>query len=163
MKIKTAIIGLIFLFLIWIAPAFIFIRLNEVLRLPRFEFLPLKIIGLILFISVLCMDVYLFLLFKIYGKGTPVPLEPSKKLVMEGPYKRTINPMYLGHLAVYLSFFMYFGHISLLFLFVIAFLLLHALVTKWEEPGLKARLGRKYIEYTNRVPLRFENEMHHLR
>src|SRR3990172_11403107 len=138
MKIKTAIISLIFLLLIWIAPAFIFIRLNEVFGLPRFEVRPLKITGLIVVISVLCMDIYIFLLFKIYSKGTPVPVEPSKKLVIVGPYKWTRNPMYLGHLAVYLSFFMYFGHISLLFLFVIAFMLLHTLVTKWEEPGLKA-------------------------
>lgn len=40
--------------------------------------------GLLLILLALCMDIYLFVLFKIFGKGTPVPIEPTKKLIAVG-------------------------------------------------------------------------------
>jgi len=49
--------------------------------------------------------------FAIRGKGTPLPLDPPKKLVVEGPYRVVRNPMYwgvgsviLGEAAVFHSF-----------------------------------------------------------
>jgi protein-S-isoprenylcysteine O-methyltransferase Ste14 len=34
--------------------------------------------------------------FALRGKGTPLPLDPPKKLVIEGPYQVVRNPMYWG-------------------------------------------------------------------
>lgn len=60
--------------------------------------------------------------------------------------------MYLGHLAIYLGLFLYFGHLTLLLLFILAAITLHTLVIHWEEPDLKRRLGKEYIEYLQKAP-----------
>ncbi|PYT52963.1 MAG: isoprenylcysteine carboxylmethyltransferase family protein, partial [Acidobacteria bacterium] len=48
--------------------------------------------------------------FALRGKGTPLPIDPPKKLVVEGPYGLVRNPMYwsvasvmLGEAAVFHS------------------------------------------------------------
>ena len=43
-------------------------------------------------------------------------------------------------------------HIGLASLFLLAALGLHVLVTQWEEPGLKRRLGKAYEDYLAKVP-----------
>ena len=130
----------------------LFMRLNEYLGWPIFDFDGLRMVGLLLIAGAAVTDTYLFGLFRVFGKGTPVPIEPSKKLIAVGPYTRTRNPMYLGHLAVYLGVFLYFGHLALLLLVLLAVVGLQLLVTKWEEPGLKKRLGRDYLDYVKKVP-----------
>ncbi len=152
MKIRTVIVGLILLFLIWVLLPLSFIKLNNALGLPVYDFRPLKLIGLLLIGIAVSTDIYLFYLFKVYGKGTPVPVEPSKKVIETGLYKYTRNPMYLGHLTIYLGLFLYFGYLTLLILFLLAAAALHILVSKWEEPDLKKRLGKEYTDYLQKVP-----------
>src|SRR5258705_10593060 len=41
--------------------------------------------------------------FALRGKGTPAPIDPPKKLVMEGPYRIVRNPMYWSVLFVMLG------------------------------------------------------------
>lgn len=152
MRIKTAVVGLLFIFLIWILLPWIFIKLNGILGLPVNDFGQFKITGMLLILAAVCMDLYLFYLFRFYGKGTPVPVEPSKKVIYTGLYKNSRNPMYLGHLTIYLGLFLYFGHLTLIVLLFLAGGGLYILVTRWEEPDLKKRLGKKYLEYIERVP-----------
>lgn len=119
MKLKTALVGLLLLTLLWIVLPSLFIKFNSILNLPAVNFLKIKYLGLLLVAAAICMDIYLFYLFKFYGKGTPVPVEPTQKVIKAGIYNRTRNPMYLGHLVVYLGLFLYFGHFALLLLFLI--------------------------------------------
>ncbi|OGV91646.1 hypothetical protein A2783_00310 [Microgenomates group bacterium RIFCSPHIGHO2_01_FULL_45_11] len=153
MKVKTALVGLWLMFLVWVFLPYTFIRLNQFFGLPVF-ILPLlvKITGLLLIGLALFVDVYLLVLFKIFGKGTPVPVEPAKRLIAVGLYTKTRNPMYLGHLAIYLGLFLYLGHWALFWLFLVLAGGLHLLVIKWEEPGLKKRLGKEYFDYLKKVP-----------
>lgn len=152
MRVKTVLTGLLFLLVLWVLLPYGFMRLNGYLGWPVFDWAQLKIVGLILMIAAVATDVYLLALFKMFGKGTPVPIEPTKKLIVTGPYNKTRNPMYLGHLAIYLGLFLYFGHLTLAALFLIAAVGLNLLVIKWEEPDLKRRLGKDYGEYTRTVP-----------
>jgi protein-S-isoprenylcysteine O-methyltransferase Ste14 len=90
--------------------------------------------------------------FALRGRGTPLPMDPPKKLVVEGPYRIVRNPMYwsvafvmLGEAAVFHSFAL----AELVAAFaagVIVFVLLY------EEPALRRKFGEEYEAYSKRVP-----------
>lgn len=90
--------------------------------------------------------------FAVRGKGTPLPMDPPKKLVVEGPYGVVRNPMYwsvgsvmLGEAAVFRS--------RALVALVAAFLLgVIVFVLLYEEPTLRRKFGGEYEEYCRRVP-----------
>ena len=89
-------------------------------------------------------------------KGTPVPFNPPPKLVTTGPYAYTRNPMLTGVFILLFAFGVYYGSISLIFIFTPLFILLNVWELKFiEEPELVKRLGEDYIEYRKRTPMFF--------
>ncbi len=117
-------------------------QLNIILSLPLFS-LALFLIG---------WSVQNFLKVK----GTPVPFNPPHQLVTSGPYAYTRNPMLTGVFALLFGFGIFFGSVSLLFLFTPLFILLNFWELKAiEEPELLKRLGEEYFEYRKRTPMFF--------
>ena len=91
-------------------------------------------------------------------KGTPVPFNPPPQLVISGPYAYTRNPMLTGVFALLFGFGIFFGSISLLFVFTPLFIFLNFWELKAiEEPELVKRLGQEYIEYRKMTPMFFPN------
>ncbi|HKW56677.1 MAG TPA: isoprenylcysteine carboxylmethyltransferase family protein [Candidatus Acidoferrum sp.] len=90
--------------------------------------------------------------FAIRGKGTPLPLDPPKKLVVEGPYRVVRNPMYWAVALVMVGEAVVFH--SLLFAeWAAGFLLAAGLfVLLVEEPSLKRKFGEEYEAYCRQVP-----------
>ncbi|RLI83705.1 hypothetical protein DRP07_03015 [Archaeoglobales archaeon] len=89
--------------------------------------------------------------FKI-GKGTPAPMMPTQKLVVEGPYAYCRNPMIFGIMLFYLGIGVWMGSFSfigLVILFVVSLLVYVKLV---EEKELEERFGQEYVEYKKRTP-----------
>ena len=90
------------------------------------------------------------------AKGTPVPFNPPPQLVTSGPYAYTRNPMLTGVFALLFGFGIFFGSVSLLFVFTPLFILLNFWELKAiEEPELVKRLGQEYIEYRKMTPMFF--------
>ena len=90
--------------------------------------------------------------FAVRGEGTPLPIDPPKKLVVEGPYGVVRNPMYwsvgsvmLGEAAVFRSQAL----VELVAAFLVAVI---AFVLFYEEPALRRKFGGEYEEYCRRVP-----------
>jgi protein-S-isoprenylcysteine O-methyltransferase Ste14 len=109
---------------------------------------PIMAIGLIL---VIWCNIHFFL-----AKGSPVPLNPPKRLVEEGPYKYTRNPMVTGLFMLLLGAGIYWGSFFMLFVFTPLFIALNAIELKQiEEPELEQRLGEPYVQYKRRVPMFF--------
>jgi protein-S-isoprenylcysteine O-methyltransferase Ste14 len=90
--------------------------------------------------------------FALRGRGTPAPLAPTKKLVVDGLHRYVRNPMYEGvglivlgqsvlfrswHMAEYLVFFAVVVPLFVLF---------------YEEPTLQKQFGAEYEQYRRRVP-----------
>lgn len=107
--------------------------------------LPLWLIGsLIIFWS--------FWDFTMKGRGTPLPVDPPKELVVTGPYRYVRNPIYVGAASIFLGHFLWFGYWALLLYAAFAFLGVHFFIVLYEEPALKKRFGTAYEEYLRKVP-----------
>ncbi len=88
------------------------------------------------------------------ARGTPVPLSPPRELVEVGPYAWMRNPMMTGVFAGLCGVGLVLHSLSMLVLWVPAFVLLDVLELKRvEEPELERRLGEKYVAYKSRVPM----------
>jgi protein-S-isoprenylcysteine O-methyltransferase Ste14 len=89
-------------------------------------------------------------------RGTPVPFNPPPKLVATGPYAVVRNPMLSGIFILFFGLGLLLRSISLFFIVTPLFILLNVLELKGvEEPELKRRLGKAYLEYKKRVPMFF--------
>ena len=152
MKLLTLLSALIYgLFLLLIIPYFL-IQQNTKFNLPTYSFLFFKILGLGLIAVGMSIWLYCIDLFNFLGKGTPVPINPPKKLVIKGIYRFTRNPMYIGVLIILTGYFLLFGHFLLLIYPFLAAIFFNLLVKFYEEPTLKKKFGQSYIEYCKKAP-----------
>jgi len=152
MKLNTVLIALLYGLTTLILLPLLFIWLNIQLSLPIYSFHLLKLFGIALMMCGVAIWLYSIALFYFSGKGTPVPTNPPKELVIKGSYKYTRNPMYVGKLVILLGYFCIFGHIFLLLNLVIVAIFFHFFITCYEEPILKNKFGNSYIEYCKKVP-----------
>ena len=90
--------------------------------------------------------------FALRGKGTPAPIDPPKKLVMEGPYRIVRNPMYWSVLFVMLGEALVFRSLPLAEIGCVFFACTALFVMVYEEPSLRVKFGAEYEEYCRRVP-----------
>ena len=85
------------------------------------------------------------------GRGTPAIFDAPRVFVAMGPYKYVRNPMYIGGLLLLIGFGLYERSISILFLALLLFPLVHLFVVFYEEPTLTRKFGSSYQEYRGAV------------
>ena len=90
--------------------------------------------------------------FAVRGRGTPLPLDAPKKLVVVGPYRIVRNPMYWSVAFVMLGEAAVFHSVALLRLVAAFAFGVILFVLSVEEPGLKAKFGAEYEQYCLQVP-----------
>ena len=87
-------------------------------------------------------------------KGTPVPVNPPPKLITDGPYAYSRNPMMTGLFMVMAGVGIFFGSITLTFFMTPLFVLMSILEFKTiEEPELEKRFGKEYTKYKDKTPI----------
>lgn len=106
---------------------------------------PMAFLGFFLFAWVV------WLLLKL-GKGTQVPVIPTQKLVVVGPYKLTRNPMVLAVITWIIGLGLLINSFSFIIIGLITPLLYAIYIKLVEEKELEARFGKDYREYKKRVP-----------
>ena len=127
---------------------------DSVLHMP--EVLPGRLgvnIGVVLIVpgSVLCG--WCVVRFK-RAKGTPVPFNPPKELIVVGPYVWMRNPMVTGVFTVLFGIGVILHSSSIVFIWTPLYILAHVIeLKKVEEPELELRFGAAYLEYKRRVPM----------
>ncbi|MCX5833703.1 MAG: isoprenylcysteine carboxylmethyltransferase family protein [Deltaproteobacteria bacterium] len=93
------------------------------------------------------------------GKGTPSPLMPTRRLVVEGPFAFCRNPMTFGTFFFYLGVSLMAGSPVAVAMTIFLFSLLLVYIKTIEEKELEARFGQEYLTYRGRtsfiIPRRF--------
>jgi len=91
-------------------------------------------------------------LFIRIGRGTLAPWDPTRKLVVLGPYARVRNPMISGVFAIICGEAIVLVSRSLAGWAALFFGINHLYFIVSEEPGLLQRFGAEYEAYKRNVP-----------
>jgi len=127
--------------------------IDDLLNLPKLEFgLITLIVGLLLILGGLSLGLWAIEAQVSIGRGTPVPVIPTQKLVVQAPFTYCRNPMTLGTFVGYLGFCLLIGSISAIAIVLCLMILLLSYVKFIEEKELEARFGVEYLEYKQCTP-----------
>lgn len=89
--------------------------------------------------------------FATFGRGTPAPVDPPKKLVVRGLYRWSRNPMYVGIACVILGQAMLRSSVPVLVYLAAVVTGFSCFVVWYEEPKLLQLFGDEYRQYCRRV------------
>jgi protein-S-isoprenylcysteine O-methyltransferase Ste14 len=113
---------------------------------------PLRIAGVILILAGLPILLDSFARFAIQGLGTPVPVFPTRHLVVTGWYRYVRNPMYVAVVSIILGQALLFANVHVLEYAAAAWFVTHFFVLTYEEPTMRATFGEEYREFCANVP-----------
>ncbi|HVG28420.1 MAG TPA: isoprenylcysteine carboxylmethyltransferase family protein [Pyrinomonadaceae bacterium] len=118
---------------------------------PR-PFTPLNYLGVLAVALGACVYFWCAWDFATAGRGTPLPLDPPKELVVRGLYRHVRNPMYSGVLSILFGESLLFGSRALA-VYALGFLVAYTLIVLfYEEPVLRRKFGEPYERYCRAVP-----------
>lgn len=87
-------------------------------------------------------------------RGTPVPVNPPPRLITDGPYAYSRNPMMTGLFMVVAGIGILFGSVTLTFIMTPIFVSVSFLEFRLiEEPELARRFGKAYEDYRAKTPI----------
>ena len=109
-------------------------------------------LGWFLAVGGLALGLWTIVVQATVGRGTPIPLVPTRQLLEHGPYSRTRNPMALGTVVYYLGLAIARGSLGNLALAAGFGAALATYIRLVEEKELERRFGGAYLEYRSRVP-----------
>lgn len=142
------IVGLIpIALLIWLP------RLDARLNLPQVLFTPVnQIIAGLLITAGMAFGLWSVYVQLAHAEGTPLPMMPTQRLLVEGPFRLCRNPMTLGTLLAYGGMAVLVGSLSALCTVVVIGGLLLSYLHFVEEKELAARFGQAYEDYRVKTP-----------
>jgi protein-S-isoprenylcysteine O-methyltransferase Ste14 len=145
--------GLIFWIII---PFFVIVVSSYVdlwLRLPKFYCgLINPVIGVLLMIVGWLFANWTVKVQFSFGRGTPIPLMATQRLIIKAPYTYCRNPMTLGTAIVYLGVAIWLGSFSAVGLGLVYPVGILVYIKLIEEKELEERFGSEYLEYKMRTP-----------
>ena len=111
---------------------------------------PYRYGGVVLMALALGLILWAALLFRRAGTNIR-PYLPSTALVLDGPYRFTRNPMYLGMAGTLLGAAVFLGSLTPLIVIPAFMALIAERFIVPEEAKLEAAFGRGYVDYKARV------------
>ena len=127
--------------------------LDRWMQWPPIQYQPINFLLGWLFI----VTGWLFSIWAIYvqftlGRGTPVPLMATQKLIVQPPYTYCRNPMSLGAIVMYLGVAILFGSVGATVLVLLGAVWLLTYIKRIEEKEMEIRFGQDYLEYKRQTP-----------
>lgn len=150
--------GILFLFLI---PYLLIRGLPPVDKLLRLPSLSLGYINLVLG-GLMVLFGAIYALWSIISqltraKGTPLPMMATQKLLIDGPFNHSRNPMGFGAICMYLGMAIIVGSISSIIVVIFFLILLILWIKKIEEKEMEIRFGEEYVNYKKNTPFMIPN------
>jgi protein-S-isoprenylcysteine O-methyltransferase Ste14 len=108
------------------------------------------ILGAIFLVAGLALNIGGFVTQKRAGTD-PIPFNPSTRIVSNGPYRFSRNPMYIGFAMVTLGIAVLVDCVWMLLAVPIGLVLIDHLVITREERYLERKFGEEYLSYKHRV------------
>jgi protein-S-isoprenylcysteine O-methyltransferase Ste14 len=144
-------------FIFWIViPFFIIVVSSYIdpgLHLPKFYYgLINPVIGLLFIVFGWLFANWTVKVQFSLGRGTPIPLMATQKLIIKRPYNYCRNPMTLGTTLFYLGVSIWLGSISAIGLGLVYPVGILIYIKLVEEKELEERFGSEYLEYKERTP-----------
>lgn len=128
-------------------------RLDHALALPRLLLGPVNaVMGLVLLGVGGSVALWSVRAEARLGGGSPVPMIPTRRLVVVPPYAYCRNPMVLGTVLAYLGIGVWLGSASAVAMVLVLGVLLVTYVKLVEEKELRLRFGEEYEEYLRTTP-----------
>lgn len=106
-----------------------------------------ELIGIAIFVPAGTLGLWSGWTMAVRGLGTPLPLDPAQRLVIDGPYRWVRNPMAIGGLLQGAGVGVFLGSPGVLLYVLAGGLLWNFSVRRWEERDLLARFGTPYERY----------------
>jgi protein-S-isoprenylcysteine O-methyltransferase Ste14 len=110
-----------------------------------------QVAGMILGAAGAAFGLWCILAFVFVGKGTQMPLDPPRHLVVRGPYKYMRNPMYIGGGLALAGVALYFESIELIVYGAALSGIIYVFVVVYEERVLAEKFGPEYDAYCRQV------------
>lgn len=151
-------IPLAFLFVVFLPLGMVWLgtSIDDAAQLSAYDF------GIANRIAAICVMLpgFLFAMWSIrtefvIGKGTPMPMMPTQKLVIAGPYTLCRNPMAFGTILLYFGLVLWTGSVGVLAVWLVLTVALLVYIKLIEEVELGQRFGQDYAEYKMQVPFLF--------
>lgn len=144
----TLLAGVLFLFLI----PLLLIRglppFDKTLGFPLFSFGIINfILGALLILVGATYALWSIISQLTRARGTPLPMMATQKLLIDGPFKQSRNPMGFGAISMYLGMAIVVGSLFSLIMVTLFLLLLILWIKKVEEKELEIRFGQDYVDY----------------
>lgn len=111
----------------------------------------LRVLGAVLVVAGLVPLVHAFAQFARAG-GTPAPVAPTARLVVNGFHRYVRNPMYVAVVVMIVGQALLFGQPALLLYALLVWATTAAFVRGYEEPTLARTYGGEYDAYRAAVP-----------
>ncbi len=110
-----------------------------------------KPVGIFLLIVFSFIGVYSAYTMVKIGKGTPLPLDQTQKLVTQGAYKYVRNPMAIAGIGQGIAISILFLSVPIFVYTMIGAILWQFVVRPMEEENMKERFGKEYEMYRKEV------------
>ncbi len=111
----------------------------------------LAVLGVVLLIPALWVLIDSFVRFA-RSLGTPAPIAPTERLVVDGWYRHVRNPMYFAVVSIILAQALLFASWPALVYGLVIFVTVHLFVVTYEEPTLRHQFPADYAAYFANVP-----------
>lgn len=110
-----------------------------------------QVVGMAVGIGGAALALWCVISFAFIGRGTPLPFDPPRRLVVQGPYRFVRNPMAIGVAFAIAGAALYYQSVGLMVFTGLFILVIHLFVVFYEEPTLRRLFGDEYEAYSRRV------------